>query len=176
MQLDVSNLTDGTYKQPSVEELSAGQVLWFVEWLETGDENVKEDRIHAPVIWCGTIKEIEQTSFQKGGGSHNIPDIKQYTVHFEEGGQNAYFFVGEKEYLNPQFWLDKDLLIATVTENKEVEVEEAEERLRQAERDLDRYKAWLNADVPVVSKEAADEGFRWSTVLGKQAEIEAAGE
>ena len=178
MNIDTSELVDDSYKQPSVEELSPGQVLWFGEWLETSDRTVTEREINAPVIWCATIKEIEQTSFQKGFMSHGklLPDIKQYVVRFEEGGRDMSFYVGEKEYLNPQFYLDKDLLLAELRQEKQENVEEAEERLRQAERDLERYRAWDAADIPVVSKAAVEAGFRWATVLKKQAEIEATGE
>jgi hypothetical protein len=176
MQIDTSGLEDDSYKQPSVEELQVGQVLWFMEWLETADRDVQENYIHAPIIWCGTIKEIEQTSFQKGFMYHGRlqPDIKTYTIHFEEGGKGAYFYVGEKEYLNPQFWLDKDVLIAQINEDKEENIREAEERLAQAERDLDRYKAWRDADIPLVDAAAAAKGFRWTTVMSKQSEVEAA--
>lgn len=164
---------DFTFHPVDPESLEAGQVIWFNTWLPCGGETVTGDKISKPATYSATIETVELMSFQKGLPG-KWPDIKQYYFTFEEGGEGMTLYVGEREYLNQRFWLDREGALSEVNWEKQESLKEAAENFEKAKADLEFYTELQLADVPNIHLTATDDTYQYEGVMERQAEIDGA--
>ena len=161
----------------NIEEQKIGDVLWFVQWAETSVRSADERDLDDGLIFKGTIKSIELTSFEKMCEPH--PSRKQYSVVFDEhlpnpDGSPIYgmtFNVGDREHSNPECYASREEAEASIQRGYDGDLEDAREALAQAQAAL----TYCEARGPAIEVlwEAATEGFRIETIMEKQAEIDA---
>ena len=141
----------------SPEELKPGQILWFVDWLETYDRDVTESDVHRAAIHCATVVDVELMSFQKG--LNGKPDDREFKVTFEEGNEYIVVYTGVREDAGYRFFLSKEAALESIREAYEEELETAEENLKKAQADVERAREYLASHPPQISKEASEKGF-----------------
>lgn len=161
----------------NIEEQKVGDVLWFVQRAETSVRGADERHLNDGLIFKGTIKFIELTSFEKMWG----PDWarKQYRVVFEEQLSNPdggpiyglTFHVRDKDYSNQECYVSREEAEASIQRGYDGDLEDAREALAQAQAALTHCET--RGPVMEVSWEAATEGFRIETIMEKQAEVDA---
>lgn len=153
------------------ESLTVGQTLWFIAWLDTEDRNVIENDIHRAAVYSATIESIELMAIQRVIGG---VDSKEFYVNFKENHRGLSLWVGDRAYQNQRLYLSYE--DATLDARKELaeDFKQAKDRVTQTVADLQIYQRIVEEDIPILRKEAADEGFTWRTVMAKQVELEGA--
>jgi hypothetical protein len=113
----MSRADDDPVGKVSIDDLTVGRTIWFVNSVESGVRTASESDLHTPFIYSGEIIDVEEMAMSKAGAVVN----REMAIKFKGGDDwGMTFYVGEREYWNSRIYLThEDAAVKALTHARE---------------------------------------------------------
>jgi hypothetical protein len=169
----MSRADDDPVGKVSIDDLTVGRTIWFVDTVKSEIQDAAESDIMIPFIYSGEIVEVEEMAMSRVGGKVN----REMAIKFQGSDDwGMTFYVGEREYLNQRIFLTKGEAIDESLVWFDGTAHEINEQMERAKAALDFINEQVTQPIIETNYHVARNSGNYIQTLTKRIEADARGE
>jgi hypothetical protein len=169
----MSRADDDPVGKVSIDDLTVGRTIWFVNSVESGVRTASESDLHTPFIYSGEIIDVEEMAMSKAGAVVN----REMAIKFKGGDDwGMTFYVGEREYWNSRIYLTHEDALAEAERWVKNAVEEMQTEYDAAVKALTHAREQVGKPIIEANYTVGSQSGNYLTTLQARIEADARGE